>query len=230
MDEKKKLLIVDDEKNIRLMLTQCLNDNYDVDIAVNGEEGLVQILTKEYDLVMLDIKMPGLNGMEVLKRVRDKNINTKIIMMTAYGTVEKAVEAMKLGFVDFISKPFTPNEIRFIVSDVLNRDSLDENSLTSYKDYVEFSKKNILEKNYTIAEEYLKKAVIVNIDLGEPHNLLGVIAEYKKDFQKAIKHYRAALALEPSYEPAIKNLSRITEYRYSDKEIDLGNEIEEMGE
>ncbi|MDK2918641.1 MAG: hypothetical protein PWQ37_1374 [Candidatus Petromonas sp.] len=218
----KKILIVDDEKNIRMTLRHCLKEqNYDIDIAINGDEALNKIQNQKFDLVLLDIKMPGLTGMQVLEKLRNRGNDVNIIMMTAYGTIEKAVEAMKLGAIDFISKPFTPDEIRNIVKDVLSRQELKEEKLENFKDIIEFAKKCILEKRYDRAEEFLKKAVSMDVDSPEPHNLLGVLSEFKKDVSNAQKHYRAALALDPTYEPANKNLERTAQFRYTQAGIKL---------
>ncbi|WZL72027.1 response regulator [Clostridiaceae bacterium 35-E11] len=224
----KKILIVDDEKNIRMTLSHCLKEqNFDIEIAINGDEALNRIKEDNFDLVMLDIKMPGLTGMEVLERIRQDGNKIDVIMMTAYGTIEKAVEAMKLGAIDFISKPFTPEEIRRIVNDVLERQNLTEAELDSYKDILEFSKKCILSKDYSKAEEFLRKAISMDVDAPEPHNLLGILYEYRKEIQGAQKHYRAALALDPTYEPSSKNLQRTAQFRYTQVGMNLGAENNE---
>ncbi|MGF7059011.1 response regulator [Brassicibacter mesophilus] len=219
----KKILVVDDEKNIRMTLKQCLiGENYEIDLAVNGEEGLVKMQENQYDLVLLDIKMPGLTGMQVLQKIRETHHNIDVIMMTAYGTIEKAVEAMKLGAIDFISKPFTPDEIREIVRNVLDRRELKENKVETFKETIEFAKKCILLKEIDKAEEFLKKSISKDVNSPEPHNLLGVLAEYKRDIIQAQKHYRAALALDPTYKPAEKNLERTAQMRYTRAGINLG--------
>ncbi|MEW9124779.1 MAG: response regulator [Thermotaleaceae bacterium] len=219
----KKILIVDDEKNIRLTLKHCLSEQgYQIDMAVNGEEALSKLSELTFDLVLLDIKMPGLTGMQVLEKLRHKGNKVDVIMMTAYGTIEKAVEAMKLGAIDFISKPFTPDEIRMIVKDVLNRQMLNEEIVESFKDMIEYAKKCILNETFDKAGEYLRKAIAENVDSPEPHNLLGVLAEYDREIQNAQLHYRAALALDPTYMPAQKNLERTAQMRYTRTGIDLG--------
>ncbi|ACB83851.1 response regulator [Natranaerobius thermophilus] len=226
----KKLLIVDDEKNIRMTLKNCLSyEGYELEIALNGEEALEKLRTQDYDLVLLDLKLPGLNGLQVLEKVRDEGRDVKVIMMTAYGTVERAVNAMKLGAIDFINKPFSPNQIRALVNDVLSRPNLSEENLQTYKDHVEFAKKCIIESNYTEAEKHLTKALEKDYDKPEPNNLLGVLAEYNGELGKARKHYRAALALDPSYKPANTNLERVTRFKYTKDGITFGNE-EEKGE
>ncbi len=114
--------MVDDEKNIRLTVTQSLEKlDLETDASVSGEEALEKIKNNGYDLVLLDLKLPGIDGMEVLRKVRSFNKKIKILIITAHGTVENAVEAMKLGAVDFIQKPFTPDEIRQFVSKALLR-------------------------------------------------------------------------------------------------------------
>jgi DNA-binding NtrC family response regulator len=88
-------LIVDDEKNIRLTLSQALQVlQVETDSAANGEEALAKLKEKEFGLILLDLKMPGMDGMEVLRRVREIRPDIRVIIITAYGTVESAVEAL----------------------------------------------------------------------------------------------------------------------------------------
>jgi CheY-like chemotaxis protein len=123
--EKRPILLVDDEKNIRLTLSQSLESlGMPVQTAVNGEEALQKLREGEFGLLLLDLKMPGMDGMEVLHRVRERWPTIPVIIITAHGTIESAVDAMKLGAVDFIQKPFSPKEIRELVTQVLQRESL----------------------------------------------------------------------------------------------------------
>ncbi|MFW5719069.1 MAG: sigma-54-dependent transcriptional regulator, partial [Halanaerobium sp.] len=125
---KNKVLIVDDEKNIRLTLKTALSKaGYEVETAVNGEDGLAKLKEDEIPVVLLDMKMPGMDGIQFLKEVTEKDIETKVIMITGYGSVETAVETLKLGAVDYLRKPFKPEEIISIVEDVFERHEL-ENS------------------------------------------------------------------------------------------------------
>jgi len=110
---RKSILIVDDEKNIRLTVVHSLEPlGFEIDTAVNGEEALTKIQNEDYGLLLMDLRLPGMNGMEVLQRIRELRLDVKVIIITAYGTIELAVKAMKLGAVDFIQKPFAPQEIR----------------------------------------------------------------------------------------------------------------------
>jgi len=119
----KPILIVDDEKNIRLTLSRSLEVlGVETDSAEDGKEALVKLREKEFGLILLDIRMPGVDGMEVLRQVRESRPDIRIIILTAYGTIELAVEAMKLGAVDFIQKPFVPEQIRERVARVMSRE------------------------------------------------------------------------------------------------------------
>jgi len=224
----KIILVVDDEKNIRTTLSTFLSSlNFKVDTATNGEEALIKLKEKDYNLVLLDIKMHGLTGMQVLKEMSNSGIKTNTIMMTAYGTIENAVESMKLGAVDFISKPFTLEALKLVLTDVLDRQKLKESEVKSFKDYLEYSKKCIFEKNYEKAKEYLKKAISEDLEAPEPQNLLGVLAEFEGDLLAGGRHYRAALELDPTYKPALENLERVTSFKYSKEGIQFDDKVEE---
>jgi DNA-binding NtrC family response regulator len=213
--EGKSILIVDDEKNIRLTLSQALEVlEVETDTAANGEEALVKLKEKEFGLILLDLKMPGMDGMEVLRRVREIRPDIRIIIITAYGTVESAVEAMKLGAVDFIQKPFSPEEIRELVSRVMDREKLDEKKAVDYGLSLELAKRCIGDRHFDAAIEHVRKAISLDPGRPEAFNLLGALMEIQGDRIEAQKNYRAALSLDPSYEPAIKNLQRSTNGRW----------------
>jgi len=207
----KPILIVDDEKNIRLTLSQALETlGAEIDTAATGEEALTKLKEKEFGLILLDIRMPGMDGMEVLHRLREIRPDIRIIMITAYGTIESAVEAMKLGAVDFLQKPFDPEEIRELVSRVMDRDKLDERKVVDYASHLELAKKCIGDRHFAAALEHVRKAIFVEPGRPEAFNLLGALTEIQGDRSEAQKNYRAALSLDPSYEPAIQNLHRST--------------------
>jgi CheY-like chemotaxis protein len=119
---KERVLIVDDERNIRLTLFRSLESlGVQIQTAVNGEEALQKLQEDEFALLLLDLKMPGINGMDVLQHVQGRWPKTRVIVITAHGTIDSAVEAMKAGAIDFIQKPFSPAEIRELVTKVLKR-------------------------------------------------------------------------------------------------------------
>jgi DNA-binding NtrC family response regulator len=208
--EAKPVLIVDDEKNIRLTLSQSLEAlQLDIDTAVNGEEALTRLQGRQFGLILLDLKMPGMDGIEVLRRVRETRPDIKVIIITAHGTVESAVEAMKLGAVDFMQKPFAPKEIRELVTRVLDRDKITAEKARSYEERIELAKKCIGEREFDAAREHVRQAIACDATKPEAFNLLGALLEIANDRLEAQKTYRAALALDPTYKPADENLSRM---------------------
>jgi DNA-binding NtrC family response regulator len=221
-----KILIVDDEKSIRITLQQCLElAGYEVEMAVGGEHAIQKLAAATYDLILLDMKMPDIDGLEVLRRVKKQLAETPVIMITAYGTVATAVEAMKLGAIDYLEKPFTTDEIRGIVQSVLARASLtDEDANQSFENAIEFAKSFIQRRQYLSAVPYLKKAVSLDPQRPESYNLMGLVEELRGDKLEALKMYRAALAISPSYRPALRNLERATDGRYSPPDTESTSE------
>ncbi|WP_018248357.1 sigma-54-dependent transcriptional regulator [Orenia marismortui] len=220
----KKILIIDDEKNIRITLKQCLNQDYEVVTAVNGEDGLDKFQADNFDLVLLDMKLPGINGIEVLKQLKELDNNINTIMITGFGTIETAVETMKLGAIDYLRKPFAPDEIREIVKEVINRTNLEasKEELSSYEEYLSYAKSAITKRDFKKGYDYLQKAVSLDADKPEAFNLMGGILELQDKLLEAQKKYRAALALDPSYQPAQDNLERSTQFDYQKEDINLG--------
>ena len=107
-----KLLVVDDQRNMRTTLSMMLRSaGYEVDEAGDGDEACEKARDEAYDLVLTDLKMGGRDGIEVLRFVKEHSPLTEVIVMTAYGTIESAVEAMRMGAYDYIQKPFTEEEL-----------------------------------------------------------------------------------------------------------------------
>jgi len=120
MIEKKQLLVVDDEPNLRKVLSaQLQRDGYDVHTAEDGEQALDVLRDHHIDLVITDLKMPKLDGMELLRRVVAMDEELPVVMITAHGTVDNAVEALKTGAFDYITKPFDQAEVRAVVQKAL---------------------------------------------------------------------------------------------------------------
>jgi heterodisulfide reductase subunit A len=114
-----RILVVDDELIVRDSLKEWLQDEgFHVDMAGSGEEALSKLAGQTYQLMLLDIKMPGMDGVEVLKRAKEIRPDLQVVMMTAYATVETAVEAMKLGARDYLLKPFDPEALVVMVAQI----------------------------------------------------------------------------------------------------------------
>ena len=108
---KPRVLIADDEEGVRESLNLILSDDYELAFAMDGEETLARLGQERFDLLLLDIKMPKLDGLEVLKRLKGSQITTSVLMLTAYQSVELAKEAVKLGAMDYLPKPFERDQI-----------------------------------------------------------------------------------------------------------------------
>jgi nitrogen regulation protein NR(I) len=120
LPEKKQVLIVDDEPNLRKILAaQLSRDGYDVLLAEDGEQGLALLREHHIDLVVTDLKMPKIDGMTLLREALAEQPELPIVMITAHGTVDTAVEALKLGAFDYLTKPFDKDEVRAIVGKAL---------------------------------------------------------------------------------------------------------------
>lgn len=209
---KGKILIIDDTKNIRILTQKALvAEDYEVDLAENGFEGIKCFQENRYDLILLDIRMPYLSGTEVLKSIRDIDHIVPVIIITAYPTVKNAVDCLKLGAVDYLRKPFTTEKIKQIVDKIMERKDVSSLRTDSYEEAIEYSKKCINERKFDEAVKFLKKAVSINIEEAEPFNIMGNLYEIKEDYEAAYKYYNIALQFEPLNENIIGNLERIKE-------------------
>jgi two-component system, NtrC family, response regulator AtoC len=120
MDIPKSILIIDDEENIRKYLGHSLaKDGFDVSTARYGKEGLNLLIQKHIDVVLLDLNLPDINGLEVLKELKRVDVQSVIIIITAYGDISSAVEAIKLGAYDYLTKPFDTEDIKIVINKAL---------------------------------------------------------------------------------------------------------------
>lgn len=117
---KPRVLVVDDEKRIRdACNTMLTHEGFDVALAATGDEGLAKIQAEHFDIVLLDLMMPGISGFDALERVKSLHPDTAIIVITGYATLEHTIEAMKKGAFDFIPKPFSPQDLRVVIKKAL---------------------------------------------------------------------------------------------------------------
>jgi len=124
------ILVVDDDKSIRYSLKRMLEGNFSILTAQNGEEALNRIKENPPDLIIMDIKMPGRNGIDVLKEINSIDPKSLVIMMTAYGTTETAIEAMKYGAFDYILKPFPIPQMKGLVEKAISLRKLMKEEVT----------------------------------------------------------------------------------------------------
>ncbi len=115
-----KILVVDDEEGARELFNTILTDEgYHVTLAVSGEDALSHMKADAFDLVVTDIKMPGMDGLQLLQEIRKSGARSDVIMVTAYGEVESYLKAMSLGAAEYINKPIRIKELKRIVHKVL---------------------------------------------------------------------------------------------------------------
>jgi two-component system response regulator PilR (NtrC family) len=132
---KSRVLVVDDERSMREMLSILLErEGYEVVAAKNGQEALESFESSFFDLVISDIQMPGLNGIELLGRIKQLAPEVPVLMITAFATAEQAVDAIKLGAFHYFTKPFNNDEIRALVSNALERRALKQENILLKQD------------------------------------------------------------------------------------------------
>jgi len=125
MSSNNTILVIDDEESMLDSCKQALEKKgYHVELANSGEEGLKKAKEVEPDLILIDLKMPGTNGMDLLLKIQEIDPSIVNVVITGYATIDSAVEAMKRGAYDFLPKPFTPNELRIIVARGLEKRKL----------------------------------------------------------------------------------------------------------
>lgn len=224
MNRKARILIVDDEPNVRLVFRTALESiGYQIEEAANGENALEKLGCSHYDLTLLDLQMPCLDGMATLRRIRDTGIEVPVVIVTAHGRIPDAVEAMKLGAIDFVSKPVTPDGLRNIVSEVIHRHATTRSTTqdrahdpivtpaTQFYQHMTHAKLSLNHRGFEEAEVYLKQAIALKPDSAEAHNLMGVLHELRCEHDASYQEYRAALRIDHEYEPAKHNMMRYYE-------------------
>lgn len=158
MEEKLKVLIIDDEESMRDSCSLILKkDGYLIDTAENGNEGLKKLEEWQPEFVLIDLKMPGIGGLEVLEKVIQFDSEIIPIVITGYATVESAVDAMKRGAYDFLPKPFTPEELRIIIKRGLERRNLIKEAESLRKE------KKLIEENFITMVTHQLRSPLVTI-------------------------------------------------------------------
>lgn len=237
MSETKHILIVD-EPNVRLVFRTALESaGYRVSEASDGESALARLGLGPVDLVLLDLKLPDLDGLEVLARIRDSGDDVAVIIVTAHGDVPNAVRAMKLGAVDFLAKPLSPERLRAVVAEVLARDDAKPEEahrgqgaevVTATSQFVAQltrAKRSLSRRHFDEAEVFLRQAVALDGRSAEAHNLMGVLHEMRNEHDASYREYRSALKADRHYEPAKHNMQRYYErftFGTSSLPVDLG--------
>ncbi|HEX4476601.1 MAG TPA: sigma-54 dependent transcriptional regulator [Polyangiaceae bacterium] len=155
LPERKQILVVDDEPNLRRVLSaQLARDGYDVHTAEDGAEGIQILNDNHIDLVITDLRMPKVDGMELLRRALKMDADLPVVMITAHGTVDNAVEALKTGAFDYVTKPFDQAEVRAVVKKALRTRDLAAAEATRPEHAVREARYGIIGKSPTILGVY----------------------------------------------------------------------------
>lgn len=201
-----RILVVDDERNIRKTLSIVLEaGGYTVDTASDGEAALGKIKEQHYDIAFVDLQMPRLSGLELLRLVRGLSEETAVVILTAYGSVARAVEAMKLGAVDFLEKPFDPKTIQLLAEEILLRQRL--GSSGSVEDLLHLAELARGRNAYVEARAYLKTAMLRDATRPEPYYWLGFLCESEGNIRQAVHYYSMALEVYHTFQPAREALT-----------------------
>lgn len=180
LEKKPIILVIDDEETMRDSCTQILTrDGFQAETAEEGTNGLEKIKEIKPDLVLVDLKMPGISGMEVLEKIKEVDPNIISVVITGYATVESAVDAMKIGAYDFLPKPFSPDQLRIII-----RRGLERRKLILETESLRQEKKLIEENFITMVSHQLRSPLVTIIQYYEV--ILGGMAGNVPEKQKEI--------------------------------------------
>ena len=157
-----RILVVEDEKKIaELIEARLKKEKYQVDISLDGEDGLYNALNDIYDLILLDVMLPKMNGFEILKKIKDNNIKAEVIMLTARSSIEDKLEGFDIGADDYLTKPFHMEELVARVNARLRKDSKNKNIL-EYEDLKLDISKTLLKCTTTLEEiEVINKELLL---------------------------------------------------------------------
>lgn len=183
-----KILVVDDQKSVCYSLRRYLqSEGYYVSTALKGEEALLLINNMNPDLVIMDVRMPEMDGLEVLKKIKEHDPKIQVIMMTAFSTTEKAICAMKLGAYDFITKPFNNDDLHLRIKDALKTKKLMQEVVIfdEIRDYD--SEEKIVGKSPQMLEIYKQIGRVAQTET--PVLIIGESGTGKELIARAIYHY-----------------------------------------
>jgi DNA-binding response OmpR family regulator len=217
-------LVADDDAGSRLGFRVALETaGYEVIEAADGAQALVALRDAPIDVALLDLRMPGLDGMEVLRRIHDEGIEVPVVVITAHGNVPGAIRATELGAVDVLAKPVQPSILRQAVLQVLLQRPRDEtgsyrpavNSLGTtaqrFGETVTLARRAWERGRFALAEHLLQQALDLDPDSAAANTLRGALQERLGEHHAAYQSYRKALARDPHEIRALDGMNRYCE-------------------
>jgi DNA-binding NtrC family response regulator len=190
-NSRTRILIVDDESNVRLMYRSALAGlGHDLIEAATAESALDKLKERYHHVGILDLKLPGMDGLELLEHMIDLGITTPVAFVTAHGQPPDAVRAMELGAIDFLPKPPTPDQLRDIVKDILLRHAHlpKASGEKDFDYYLRSAKRAINLRDFSSATEHLIKALDIDSGSRQAINLVGVMIEMRQEHERSAKH------------------------------------------
>lgn len=204
--DRPKILIADDDANIRMTFRVALEtEGCVVALARDAQEALRMADEQIFQLLILDLRLGGDNGLKLLADLRKKGVSTPVLLITAYGTIEDAVAAMKLGAIDFLAKPLDPIRLRAAVSEILDRAGdeagaeLRQPLKDSYEASILEAKRALNAQDFGEARKHLARAVEINPESAVAHHFFGVLLDVNGNVEDARRYYRRAHELDPSF-------------------------------
>ena len=209
-----RIFVVDDERTIRLTFRHALEtDGYEVHEAGSADEARMAFKYERYDLVVLDLRLGGDSGLDVLAEMRENGIKTPTLMITAYGSIRSAVRAMQLGAIDFLEKPVEPGTLRAAVTEIVRRHRPTSELVEpgTSPGLLREAKRLINLQNFDMASRIVAEALGVDDRSADAHNLQGVLHEIAGNYDDARKSYGHAIALVSNHPAAQQNMRRLYE-------------------
>lgn len=221
-----RILIVEDEKDLCQMIAKSLKESgYEVDIAYNGNEAMELLDVENYDLIVLDLNLPEIDGMEILEEFRTFNQDTKIIILSARSQIKDKVEGLDKGANDYISKPFHLDELEARIRSLTRRNFITNNQMLSYKNLSFDSKKRIVkidDKEISLTRKELGILEYLLLNRGRPisqEELIDHVWDSSVDlFSNSIRVHISALR---------KKLKKALKYDPIINRVGLGYQLEE---
>lgn len=208
----KRILIVDDEPNVRLNYRITLElEGYQVDETGLGTEALKKVKVDKFDLVILDMRMPRMGGLDLLAAMRAQRVTTPAIIITAFSDVPNAVRAIQLGASDFLQKPLRPEDLRRVVQEVIarNEQSGQKPEVADFERSASEARRLMQSGDLGAAKGHVLHAIELNTNSPDTFNLAGELAERTGDIERARKLFEAAIKLDGENAPAKQGLRRV---------------------
>jgi len=208
LESRARVLVVDDDRNLRKMLrAELQNAGYSVDVASDGEEAFAMAKQHRYAIALVDLRMPKMGGLELLRYLRSFTPNTAVVILTGFGSVRESVEAIKLGAVDFMEKPIEPMKLLALLEEIILR--FRPETEKTVDDLVHLAELAISRSAWNEARTYAKSALVRAPTRPEPAYVLGKICEAEGDVSLASLYYYMALEIDHAFRPAIDALNRL---------------------